>query len=262
MKNKIENVIYILTNPQYPGYVKIGYASDLKSRVSSLNTGALVEFTPYAVYETPLQNGDVEVHRIVGLLNPNLRASKFYDKRAKLKEFFKMEPEEVYRLLKCIATVSGTLDKLYKIDSDYNKIYETPSKKEKPADVPANKTETASLTLGDIPDGVYYMRKKVKEPNQNLFATMVAKDEKFTLKKGSTISKTYKNRLSAVLISARKAANIVEDVLQEDIEFGTPSGASAFVVGRNDNGWTSWKTKEGKTIDEIVRKQKAKKEKK
>ena len=65
--------------------------------------------------------------------------------------------------------------------------------------------------------------------------------------------------MSAVLISARKTANIVEDVLQEDIEFGKPSGASAFVVGRNDDGWTSWKTKEGKTVKEIAKKRKEKK---
>ena len=54
---RIENVIYILTNPQYPGYVKIGYASDLKQRIASLNTGALVEFEPYAVYETKKRMG-------------------------------------------------------------------------------------------------------------------------------------------------------------------------------------------------------------
>ena len=30
MVKKIENVIYILANPRYSGYVKIGYASDLK----------------------------------------------------------------------------------------------------------------------------------------------------------------------------------------------------------------------------------------
>lgn len=36
-----KNCIYVLTNPLYAGYVKIGYASDLNSRLVSLNTGML-----------------------------------------------------------------------------------------------------------------------------------------------------------------------------------------------------------------------------
>lgn len=119
---KIENVVYILTNPQYPGYIKIGYASDLKQRVQSLNTGALVEFKPYAVYETPKSLGDVEIHKIIELLNPILRASKFNGGKVALKEFFKLEPEEAYELLQHIAVVSGTEKKLYRVDENFNKI--------------------------------------------------------------------------------------------------------------------------------------------
>ena len=119
---KIENVVYILTNPQYPGYIKIGYASDLKARLQSLNSGALVEFKPYAVYETPKPLGDVEIHKIIELLNPILRASKFNGGKAALKEFFKLEPEEAYELLQHIAIVSGTEKRLYKVDENLNKI--------------------------------------------------------------------------------------------------------------------------------------------
>lgn len=124
MGKRIENVIYILTNPQYPGYVKIGYASDLKSRISSLNTGALVEFSPYAVYETSLQNADVEIHEIIGLLNPILRSSKFENGKAKGKEFFKLEPEEAFELLRHIAKVSGTESKAYRVTSNYQPMSE------------------------------------------------------------------------------------------------------------------------------------------
>lgn len=119
---KIENVVYILTNPQYPGYIKIGYASDLKQRLQSLNTGALIEFKPYAVYETPKSLGDVEIHKIIELLNPILRASKFNGGKAALKEFFKLEPEEAYELFQHIAVVSGTEKRLYRVDDNLNKI--------------------------------------------------------------------------------------------------------------------------------------------
>ena len=176
---KIENVVYIITNPQYPGYVKIGYASDLKSRLASLNTGALVEFEPYAVYETPKDNGDIEIHRIIRLLNPILRASKFDDGKAKQKEFFKLDPEEAFQLLENIAIVSGTRDKLYKVDKNCNKIDEgykeihilnpNPQTKEKDKISLTHKREAFSFSYCDIPVGATIVFVK----DESLTATVV-----------------------------------------------------------------------------------------
>ena len=42
-------------------------------------------------------------------------------------------------------------------------------------------------------------------------------------------------------------------VFAEDFVFGSPSAAAAAVLGRRANGWTEWKDKDGKTIDEIYR---------
>jgi hypothetical protein len=42
-------------------------------------------------------------------------------------------------------------------------------------------------------------------------------------------------------------------VFNEDFVFGSPSAAAAAVLGRRANGWTEWKNKENKTIDEIYR---------
>lgn len=43
----------------------------------------------------------------------------------------------------------------------------------------------------------------------------------------------------------------VSSVLQKDILFKTPSGASAFVLGAPTNGNIEWKTEDGKTLKEI-----------
>jgi hypothetical protein len=43
-------------------------------------------------------------------------------------------------------------------------------------------------------------------------------------------------------------------VFTEDYTFNSPSAAAATVLGRNVNGWTAWKTKEGITLDERFRK--------
>ena len=45
-----------------------------------------------------------------------------------------------------------------------------------------------------------------------------------------------------------------EVVFTQDYVFSSPSGASDVVVGASTNGWTYWKTKDGKTLDEIERK--------
>ena len=42
--------------------------------------------------------------------------------------------------------------------------------------------------------------------------------------------------------------------LQTTLVFNSPSGASDFVIGGSTNGWTEWKDKDGKTLDELYRK--------
>lgn len=43
-------------------------------------------------------------------------------------------------------------------------------------------------------------------------------------------------------------------VFQDNHLFSSPSAAASQVLARNANGWIEWKTKEGKTLDEIKRK--------
>ena len=50
---KQKGVIYILTNPAFPQYVKIGYAQDLEKRLKQLNRSETIPyaFRAYAVYD-------------------------------------------------------------------------------------------------------------------------------------------------------------------------------------------------------------------
>ena len=43
-------------------------------------------------------------------------------------------------------------------------------------------------------------------------------------------------------------------ILNVILTFNTPSGASDFILGSSTNGWTEWKNKDGKTLDELYRK--------
>lgn len=42
-------------------------------------------------------------------------------------------------------------------------------------------------------------------------------------------------------------------VFTQDHVFKTPSGAAGIIVGRHANGWTHWKSAEGRTLDEMFR---------
>ena len=52
-KEKQSGVIYILTNPSFPDYVKIGYARNIEARLKQLNRSETIPFAfrVYAVYQ-------------------------------------------------------------------------------------------------------------------------------------------------------------------------------------------------------------------
>lgn len=43
-------------------------------------------------------------------------------------------------------------------------------------------------------------------------------------------------------------------ILKTTLEFNTPSGAGQFILGGAINGWVEWENDDGKTLDEIYRK--------
>ena len=68
--------IYILTNPSFPDYVKIGYADDVEKRAQELNKTECTPFAfrVYATYEVGSRLKDKNLHAIIDTLNPNLRS--------------------------------------------------------------------------------------------------------------------------------------------------------------------------------------------
>lgn len=69
-------VIYILTNPSFPDYIKIGYADNINSRLNQLNRSECIPFAfrVYATYEVNSRLSDIKIHSIIDKLNPNLRS--------------------------------------------------------------------------------------------------------------------------------------------------------------------------------------------
>lgn len=119
-----KGVIYILTNPSFPDYVKIGFAKDLEKRMSQLNRSETIPFAfrAYAVYEVESNLTDLVLHDMIDKLNPDLRSIENFDGKERKREFYAMAPEEAYALLECIAKISGTEDRLKKMAPEGHEI--------------------------------------------------------------------------------------------------------------------------------------------
>ena len=107
--------IYILTNPSFPDWVKIGYADDPIKRVEQLNR---TECTPFAfriytTYEVKNRLQDKKVHDIIDSLNFNLRSrDSLSDGKVRIREFYNMSPEEAYKIFEAIAQINGLEENL------------------------------------------------------------------------------------------------------------------------------------------------------
>ena len=120
--------IYILTNPSFPNYVKIGYAANLERRLKQLNRSETIPFAfrAYAIYEVDKPLTDKELHKLIDRLNPDLRTIDNFDGKERVKEFFLMSPEDAYAILECIAKISGTIDRLKKVKPEGHEIEDVP----------------------------------------------------------------------------------------------------------------------------------------
>lgn len=108
MENK-EGYIYILTNPSFPPYVKIGYADDVDRRVRELNR---TECTPfgfrvYATYKVNSRLKDKNLHALIDLLNPSLRSVDNINGTIRTREFYAISPEDAYKVLHAVASING-----------------------------------------------------------------------------------------------------------------------------------------------------------
>ena len=131
-KEKKAGVIYILTNPSFPDYVKIGYAHNIETRLKQLNRSETIPFAfrVYAVYAVESELTDKELHKLIDKLNPDLRTIENFDGKERVKEFYAMSAEDAYGLLECIAKISGTLDRLQRLTPEGHEILDEQIAKE------------------------------------------------------------------------------------------------------------------------------------
>ena len=117
MKDK-KGVIYILTNPSFPKYVKIGYSDNIQKRLEELNRSECIPFAfrLYAYYIVDSRLSDKKVHEIIDGLNPNLRSVENYNGKERKREFYAMTKEQAYGILKSIAEINNLEKNLFLVD--------------------------------------------------------------------------------------------------------------------------------------------------
>ena len=122
--SEIKGVIYILTNPSFPAYVKIGYAKDIEQRLLQLNRSETIPFAfrVYATYDVVTPLSDLILHDLIDGLNPDLRAIETFNGKKRTREFYEMTPEYAYNILSSIAKLSGTESRLKRIKPEGHEV--------------------------------------------------------------------------------------------------------------------------------------------
>ena len=119
-----KGVIYILTNPSFPAYVKIGYAKNIEERLNQLNRSETIPFAfrVYATYDVVTPLTDLVLHSLIDGLNPDLRAIETFDGKKRTKEFYEMTAEDAYNILSCIAKISGPESRLKRMKPEGHEV--------------------------------------------------------------------------------------------------------------------------------------------
>lgn len=104
--------------------------------------------------------------------------------------------------------------------------------------------------LSMLPDGTYRLESTVK--GIQVSGTMVKSGGFLLVKRGSICAPTKEGYVHGL----RKKANIVDNVLQEDVECKAVSAAGWIVLCRSNDGWKEWKDEKGRKIEVYRNRQK------
>lgn len=96
---------------------------------------------------------------------------------------------------------------------------------------------------------------KNKSGNYNATGDYDVETNSLVVKTGSVVSpdicytKTFRGAKS---VERQRVDNVVDNIVQRDVKFSSPSTAANFVTGRSSNGMIMWKTEEGKSLKKTI----------
>lgn len=102
-----------------------------------------------------------------------------------------------------------------------------------------------------VPDGFYHLERKLKSwHNKTVYAKMQITNGKYIVLSGSEICPNEGQGLMDTIRIKRENAQTIDNRLQEDIVFNSPSAAASFVIGGPANGWFIWKDESNSFLNE------------
>lgn len=118
-----DGYIYVLTNPSFPEFVKIGYADNVDERVAQLNRSECTPFAfrKYATLHVANRLADKNIHKIIDKFKPELRAKENVNGKMRIREFFSMPAKEAVDLLEMIGSIYGETPQVYELTEDEKK---------------------------------------------------------------------------------------------------------------------------------------------
>lgn len=165
MSENIVGSIYILTNPSFPDYVKIGYSKNVQERINKLNNSEAVSFgfRLYATYDVETQSADKVLHKIIDKLNADLRSIDTINYKVRVREFYLISPEDAYELLEDIAIISGTKERLHLYKPTKDELQEEETA-EKNRELSKNRPHFKEIKFNSsLTNKTYYSRTKENE---------------------------------------------------------------------------------------------------
>jgi len=106
-------IVYILTNPSFDGWVKIGMSArnDIEARLAELNrpTNLPLSYRAYAIYEVEKpQEVEKHIHSLFDIIDESLHARETLSSgRIREREFFRISPERAFAVFKSVALLRG-----------------------------------------------------------------------------------------------------------------------------------------------------------
>ena len=93
MDSNTMNCVYVAVHPRMENLVKVGMSSNIKERVSVLNTSVPEDFTVVLIYETELYD------ELEGLVIQTLKDEELQEGERPTKEFFKCDVGHVKQVI-------------------------------------------------------------------------------------------------------------------------------------------------------------------
>lgn len=142
-----KGLVYILTNPSMPDWVKIGFTDDenIEKRLRELNSSTAVPLS-FRVYATLCVENPREieqhVHALFDLIDDSLHSiEKNENGKKRVREFFQVSPSKAYSVLERVAILNNNLENLKRI---------MPSEEEQKEDDIAQKTRRTKMTFKNL----------------------------------------------------------------------------------------------------------------